>query len=676
MFFDEEIDKVVSKEWKKFIYGDTCIESNMRSIILDSWKRSRQYSVDPLKIKNQVISKEELNRIILRKQNLINVASSYINKIYSFVKGSGFVVYITDEDGTILSLVGDEDIITSANKYSGLCIGANRGEYYAGTNAIATSLAIDEPVQVYGSEHWVKFHQKYTCSAAPIHDEDNNIIGCLDITGIKENVHSHTLGMIVAAVDGIEKEMKIINAYNKIFIANNQLSTTLNSINSAIIVVSKNGNILHLNHSALEMFNLHSNCINKRINDILEYDKHILNFENITNNYMDIEITVKNISCSITTVNYNNKYDQIEGYVISFREMKRIHKIVNKYSGFSATYTIDSIIGHSSLISYVKKLCQKASKSISNVLILGESGTGKELVAQSIHNASSRHNEPFIAINCGALPKGLIESELFGYEGGAFTGAIKEGKPGKFELADGGTVFLDEIGDMPLDTQVNLLRVLQNKEIVRIGGNKPKPIDVRIIAATNKNLFQCIKNNTFREDLYYRLNVFTINVPPLRERKSDITDLVYHFINYYNYSLNKNVTKIDDAAMNAMINYSWPGNVREMENIVERAINIVDTDEITIKDLSYELLYAFESDDIKIEPPFTQSKKIKSIHYESISNYEDLNYKKTNLEKDELIRALISSQGNAVKASDELGISRRTLYRKLEKYNISIENYR
>ena len=244
---------------------------------------------------------------------------------------------------------------------------------------------------------------------------------------------------------------------------------------------------------------------------------------------VDTELEIQNIKYSVTTANYNNKFDQSIGYVISFREMKRIHKMVNKYSGFKATYTIDNIIGQSSQISYVKNLCLKASKSNSNVLILGESGTGKELVAQSIHNASSRRNEPFIAINCGALPKGLIESELFGYEGGSFTGANREGKPGKFELADGGTIFLDEIGDMPLDIQVSLLRVLQNKEIVRIGGNKPKSIDIRIIAATNKDLFKSIHDNTFREDLYYRLNVLTISVPPLRERKSDIKVLEQYF---------------------------------------------------------------------------------------------------------------------------------------------------
>ena len=323
--FNKITDTAVSNEWTNFIEKGMCDKKVVRREILDSWKRSRDYGVNPYIIKNKVLTKIELGHKLKSKESLIKVASPYINKIFSFVKGSGFVVYLTDEEGNILSLVGDDEMKVSADSYSSLRIGANRGERYAGTNAIATSIAIDEPIQVYGSEHWVKYHQEYTCSAATIHDEENNIIGCLDITGSRENVHSHTLGMIVAAVDGIEKELKIINAYNKIFTMNNQLSTTLNSINSAIIVISKDGRILNINKSAADIFNIKDDFINKKINDILEYDKRIINFERLDKNYMDAELEIQGNNYSITTANYNNNYDQVEGTVISFREMKRIH---------------------------------------------------------------------------------------------------------------------------------------------------------------------------------------------------------------------------------------------------------------------------------------------------------------------------------------------------------------
>ena len=675
--YDRNLNLKVSEEWNKFTTTGFCDSKSLRPIIYDSWIRSKNYNVNPNNLKEQLLTESDLKKRISKCSDLVTVAQPYIDNIYSFVKNSGFVVYLTDEDGYVLYLAGDDEIIKSSNNVSKLCVGANRSERYSGTNAIGTCLAINKPIQIYGSEHYVKHHQSYTCSAAPIHNEGNKIIGCLDITGKVYNVHSHTLGMIVAAVDGIEKELKINNAYNKMSIMKNQLSTTLNSINTAIIVVSKVGTILNINKSASDIFNIDSNCINKRINDVLEYDKRILNFEHLDKNYMDAELEIKNTNYSITTANYSNKYDQIEGTVISFREMKRIHKMVKRISGFTATYTVNNLIGQSSQINYVKSLCLKASKSISNVLILGESGTGKELVAQSIHNASFRRNEPFIAINCGALPKGLIESELFGYEGGAFTGANKEGKPGKFELADGGTIFLDEIGDMPLDTQVNLLRVLQDKEIVRIGGSKPKPIDIRVIAATNKNLLKSIQNNSFREDLYYRLNVFTINVPPLRERNRDIQILAEHFINYYNKTLNKNVIKIDKDALEAFKKYSWPGNIRELENIIERAINIVETNVITVKDLPSLLQKLVLENGHQKETIICGELDDTNIGNNNNDYYnEDLSDKKMNFEKDELIRALTINNGNAVKSSQLLGISRRTLYRKLDKYNISIDSFR
>jgi len=670
--FDLKTELKLADAWHNFISNDTCDLSIIRPEIYDSWKRSKKYGVDPYTIKNKVLSKAELEKRLNKRSDLIKVAMPYINKIYSFVQNSGFVVFLTDEDGCVLSLVGDDEIVHNTQNHSSLSVGVDRSERYSGTNAIGTSLELNKPIQMCGQEHWSEFHHKYTCSAAPIHDEENNIIGCLDITGIKENVHSHTLGMIVAAVDGIEKELKLNNAYNKLFIENNKTSTTLNSINTALLLISKDGYILNINKAASTLFNINSNAWNKKINDVLDYDKTKIDLQNLSKNYMDTELEIQGKKYSITTAAYTNIQDQSEGSVISFREMKRIHKIVNKYSGFSSKYTVDDIVGNSAQITYVKNLCLKAANSTSNVLILGESGTGKELVAQSIHSASSRCNEPFIAINCGALPKGLIESELFGYEGGSFTGANKEGKPGKFELADGGTIFLDEIGDMPLDTQVSLLRVLQTKSVVRIGGAKPIPVDIRIIAATNINLFEGIRQKTFREDLYYRLNVLTINIPPLRERKSDLKLLANHFINNYNNSLNKNIKDMDDKVLEAFKNYSWPGNIREMENVIERAINIVDTDIITINDLPFQFLNLTYENIIDYPKTYNNA----SLDSHSVNSNGDSLGKKIHLEKDEIINALYLNGGSATKAAEYLGISRRTIYRKMEKYNIDISNFR
>jgi len=326
--------------------------------------------------------------------------------------------------------------------------------------------------------------------------------------------------------------------------------------------------------------------------------------------------------------------------------MKRLKKFVSRFVGARATYTYEDLIGQNNLFLSTVAFAKKASQSISNVLLIGESGTGKEIFAQAIHNSSNRRNNPFLAVNCAALPRNLIESELFGYADGAFTGAKKGGNPGKFELADGGTLFLDEIGEMPLEFQAVLLRVLQENSITRIGGGKLIPVDVRIIAATNKKLEEEIKMGHFREDLYYRLNVLRIAIPPLRERPDDIVFLAEHFLQKLNQRLNKNVLEISKDALDLLVRYHWPGNAREMQNVLERAINNITGNVITVADLPVSIRNTLEEKEATTLVPLE--------HYEK-----------------ELIASLLrKNKGNKSKVAKALGISRTTLYRKITEYRI------
>ena len=251
-------------------------------------------------------------------------------------------------------------------------------------------------------------------------------------------------------------------------------------------------------------------------------------------------------------------------------------------------FSIQGIIGHSKAIRDIIHIVRKVSDSPATVLILGESGTGKELIAKAIHYNSGRREKAFMAVNCAAIPETLLESELFGYEPGAFTGATQR-KKGLFEAAGGGTVFLDEIGDLPMMTQSKILRVLQEREIMRVGGREPIKVDVRIVSATNKDLHEEMKHNRFREDLFYRLKVVTILMPPLRERREDIPDLAKFFLQKFNHSFGKNILKIDDAAMKAVIGYSWPGNVRELQSVMEKAVLMCESDTIGLGDIRGEL---------------------------------------------------------------------------------------
>ncbi|GGM42124.1 hypothetical protein GCM10011351_30250 [Paraliobacillus quinghaiensis] len=317
-----------------------------------------------------------------------------------------------------------------------------------------------------------------------------------------------------------------------------------------------------------------------------------------------------------------------------------------------AKYSFNSIIGNSTGMGHANYMSRRAAQTNSNVLILGESGTGKELFAHAIHNGSDRSHQQFVKINCAAIPADLLESELFGYDEGAFTGAKKGGKIGKFELANGGSIFLDEISEMPLGMQAKLLRVLQEKEIERVGGTKTIPIDSRVIAATNQDLAEKVKKKEFRSDLFYRLNVMAIEIPPLREREGDIEIISYKLLEKLSDQLGKFVTHISNDAMKILSAHEWPGNVRELENVLERAINLADSDTI-----------------LPIHLPYHLKPKSKRVHYKKGTLKEMIEH----TEKEMILDLLKETGWNKMKTAEILDISRSSLYDKLDKYGIHNE---
>lgn len=316
-------------------------------------------------------------------------------------------------------------------------------------------------------------------------------------------------------------------------------------------------------------------------------------------------------------------------------------------------YTFHDIIGQSASVQEAKALAEKASQSRSTVLLRGESGTGKEVFAHAIHAASVRSSKPFVRVNCGAIPAELLETELFGYEEGAFTGAKKGGKPGKFELANGGTIFLDEIGDLPLPMQAKVLRILQEREVERVGSTRLQALDIRVIAATNQHLEKMVANGEFRNDLYYRLNVFPILLPPLRERQGDVLMLSTHLLEKFNHELGFHVERLDEKVAQLFLHYPWPGNVRELQNALERAVNVAETDAVTFDDLP---LYLRDSGGQGQNPG------LQSLAAELAA-----------AEKRAILNALKASKGNKAKAASILGIHRTNLYRKMAKYGMTPE---
>jgi PAS domain S-box-containing protein len=366
----------------------------------------------------------------------------------------------------------------------------------------------------------------------------------------------------------------------------------------------------------------------------------------------DFQGKTRHYLCSTQPI-YNENV--IMGAISFLKDYENVRKMVNEVGGYKNFLSFDQVLGEHSAILAAKEKAKRAARSNSTILIQGESGTGKELFARGAHHCSHRSNAPFIAINCAAIPETLLESELFGYEGGAFTGARNKGKPGKFELANGGTIFLDEIADMPLSLQAKLLRVLEERKIVRLGGLKPVAVDVKVIAATNKNLEEQVAKGEFREDLYYRLNVLPLKLPSLRERQSDIEILAKHFLEIYKKHNSSGVMGFSQAVLEAFTDYEWPGNVRELKNAVEYAVNMTDGPMIQINHIPEKI-------------------RLNDRHsiYNSLVNLKLMRI-------DEIEKALLNigvkTFGNSDKAKKEiashLGISRASVYRKLKKYGLS-----
>ncbi|AJE09915.1 sigma-54 interaction domain-containing protein [Clostridium botulinum] len=444
------------------------------------------------------------------------------------------------------------------------------------------------------------------------------------------------------------------------------VNKVLYTINECIVVVDENGIIIMMS----ECYKKFVNCKDpegKYVEDVIK--DTMLQRVLKTGNIEIGEVQKINGKQVITMRIPMKKEGRIIGAIgkIMFKDMnefyflyRKLNKSENTHKCYDnkseknrrAKYFFKDIVGDSSESNNTKSLAKKSANTNSNVLIVGESGTGKELYAHSIHNASNRRLGPFIKVNCGAIPAELLESELFGYEDGAFTGAKKGGKKGKFELANGGTIFLDEIGDMPMCMQVKLLRVIQEREVEKVGGNILKKIDVRIIAATNKNLEKLVEKNKFREDLYYRLNVIRINVPSLRERKEDILLISDSLVKKVSHRLGICIKGISKEAKEYLYNYNWPGNIRELENVIERSANLLDSDfVIKPKHLPKEILKSYI-----VKAPTKENKYLKDIISE--------------VEKEIICNCLEKNKGNKNKTSKILGISRANLYKKISEYNI------
>lgn len=584
------------------------------------------------------------------RQRFRKIALPLLETLFEEINEYRFMLMLTDENSILL------DYRCNPSSEQGLVemnfrIGTSMAEKDVGTNGIGTAIAANRPMIVYGEEHYCHTHQSWATFGVPVHNERGEIVGCIGCSEHKDFFHSHTLGMLMALAKAVEEQIKLEKAMQDISLHSKLLNRIIESISDGLIYFSTDGQIQKINDIARQMLG-RVDTPAARIEDV--FTKDLVQIVGDGNGeIIDEEMNLKNrLKCFITATPVEEESGELSGVVTLLKRPADVHSLANKVAGTRACYKFTEIIGAEPRFLKTLELAQNAAQSPSSILLQGESGTGKELVAQAIHNASNRRQGPFIAINCSAIPKSLLESELFGYEEGTFTGALKGGKPGKFELACGGTVLLDEIGDMPLNMQAALLRVLQEKSVTRLGSAKSIPVDIRVIASTNKEIHQMVKKGTFREDLYYRLNVVNISLPPLRERKDDIPLLVDFLIDKMNLKLNKRIRGIAPACMEWLIQYEWPGNIRELENIIEYCVNICEDNRVIERSCLPDELKGERREEIG----------------ESSRSHEHITLEE--LERWHIETVLQSLNGNKMRASRVLGIDRGTLYNKIKRYNL------
>jgi sigma-54 dependent transcriptional regulator, acetoin dehydrogenase operon transcriptional activator AcoR len=642
----EEYNASVNQVWKRYQELGQYTGNGVRETIIHSWEDSKRLGVSPFQNRNhEIIHGSDLEERLERNAELLSFAKPKINHLFDFLKETKTMLSIVDYQGTVLYSSGERSVLKKAEKID-IYDGGIWTEKSAGTNAAGLALKTKQHAQVLYSEHFCEKNHDWFCSAFPIlYPYTHELLGVINIAGANHQLNPHTIQYIFSEANQISEAIQ--QYFFKHALKNHLfLHTALEGIEDEVLIIDRGKNVVERNGAAKSHSTfrpLRTIATVPELNQLVE--KVLRTGQSVIREKVKLNQQKQNFICSVYPVTF--QADPL-GAVIFLRENNEIPALATKKlhpprSAKTKTtrYSFDDMIGSSREFAAVVKKARKAACIDSTLFLSGETGTGKEVFAQSIHQASDRRHHPFIAINCGAVPHGLLESELFGYEPGAFTGAKSKGQPGKFEMAQGGTIFLDEIADMPLELQVHLLRILEERVVTRLGGDKTIPLDVRVIAATHKNLIQAVEKGEFREDLMYRLQVIQLEIPALRERSSDIPALVHHFIQEMGREFGKQEVFVQEKAMQCLTQYPWPGNIRELRNVIQQALFNMEGNQLTPFDLPRDLMKQPEDG-----------------------------------EKERVIEALVKENGNVTAAAGTLQISRATMYRKLKQYQLKAEDWK
>ena len=632
---------------------------DMNSLVLRSQARSMDYglsSFDAADFSRQ--SHLTLLQSLEENKFLFQHAAPVMESLYAQIVGTHSVVLLTTADGTVLHSLGDPDFLEKASRVA-LVPGVNWSEKTKGTNAIGTALHEKRPLLIEGSQHFMNVNQSLSCSCTPIVDPKGHVIGALDVTGDQRNSHLHTLGLVRMSGQMIENHMFAETFSRDISIRFHARIEFLGTLVEGITVFSPDGRFLAANRSAQFQLGLSHDGLRAHTFSSL--------FGVAISQIHDLFSGIQPKPCQLNLFSglsvwcmaklkprgpwlYSNDHPKQDS-----TPKASASTFTPRKSELSSLRYLDT--GDPQVAAVIRKLCLVRNHDIP-IMILGETGTGKDLMAHAIHSDSERRAHPFISVNCASIPETLIESELFGYEEGAFTGARKKGAIGKIQQADGGTLFLDEIGDMPMSLQAKLLRALQEGEIEPLGSNRLVPFDARVVAATSRDVQALVREGRFREDLYYRLNVLPIRVPPLRERREDIHALLETLGEDMLHRDGVHPPELEPQALALLGAQTWRGNIRELRNVLEQVTLRCDTDRITAAQVE-QVLRASGVAEVAPALPVALSTVAEDIA-------RPLAQQVAELEQRALAAALVATQGNKQAAARRLGISRAKLYALLE----------
>lgn len=676
--YTEENERIYWEARKRFLLDGT-VSDAVDPGIAASWRRSAAYGVDA---KATVLYHDRNMNVLTNGIELLNTRDAYFYLAEAELLSSiGAAIVFTDDHFDVFAIRGNRELKDELRAMN-FRFGTNLAESNVGTTALSMSFFSGQEVWVCGSEHYMRALTKYicvaNCSQANFKSTSGVLYPSMIIIPIEKYQEQYRFLFSYILSTHMYRQRSLMNSNYLIYNSIINLMTEMNAIH--YIALDNDNRIIDLSDGLLNQLSLqYAHVIGSELRTVFPCLAQTMEEGKLGDsvkmtgctNIMSPKLGSYYARC----VEIRNDGDRIgkvvlmssvplgtkalpTGNHIPATETDAVERVQMQpqaphRSAFSAKYTFNDLCGSCQAFNEAVYRAQRVAKSDSSVLILGESGTGKELFAQAIHNASSRRGHPFVSINCAAMPRELISSELFGYVEGAFTGARKNGAPGKIELANKGTLFLDEIGDMPLDLQVHLLKVLEDKAFTRLGDSKSKTVDIRVIAATNQDLNKLVREGAFRLDLYYRLNVFTLELPPLRGRVSDIPQLTRLFIKQCAQRLDKQVSDISPEALGAFMAYSWPGNLRELRNAVESSVNLAMNEEIMLSDIPTAILRA-----TGIQPENAASNSLLLT---------ELNSAGKRAETEMILELMERYNGNKSMVAEKLGISRPALYRKLKK---------